>query len=128
AELARLEAQLAESGDSVGLEERLQAAESERIQLENELDLLRHRGAELVEQLAEQKRTAASERENWSEELRQLRKAVEMQSEALAHRGGVTPVMQTAPVAPTNDAPRANATTNSRPEDSVLGSVMEQFE
>src|SRR5690606_29628095 len=59
AELARLEAQLAESGDSVGLEERLQAAESERIQLENELDLLRHRGAELVEQLAEQKRTAA---------------------------------------------------------------------
>jgi chromosome segregation ATPase len=128
AEIERLTAQIAEGADTTAIEERLVAAESERQQLENELDLLRHRGAELIEQLAEQKRTAASERESWSEELRQLRKAVEMQSEALAQRGGTIPVMS-APSTPTVvDAPRAPQSNGSRADDSVLGSVMEQFE
>ena len=128
AEINQLTAQLAEAPDATGLEERLAAAESERQQLENELDLLRHRGAELIEQLAEQKRTAASDRESWSEELRQLRKAVEMQSEALAQRGGTIPVMSSPNTPTVVDAPRAPQANGSRADDSVLGSVMEQFE
>lgn len=128
AEIDQLTEQLTETADTGAIEERLAAAESERQQLENELDLLRHRGAELIEQLAEQKRTAASERESWSEELRQLRKAVEMQSEALAQRGNTIPVMS-APNTPTIvDAPRSPQANGSRADDSVLGSVMEQFE
>ncbi|MEX0677078.1 MAG: hypothetical protein WD063_08385 [Pirellulales bacterium] len=134
-ELTRLTEQMAQSPDTAFLQEQLAAAEMERQQLENELDLLRHRGAELVEQLAEQKRVGAAERDRWSEELRQLRKAVEMQSEALAQRIGspppAPPVAAPSVVATNLETlqPHANNHNNgTKPEDTVLGSVMEQFE
>ncbi len=132
-EILQLSERLASTADAGPLEAQLQEAENERRQLENELDLLRHRGAELIEQLAEQKRTAAADRENWSEELRQLRKAVEMQSAALAQRENVGPMAPTHPntmTPPPSDPARATQPhgTSSRAEESVLGSVMEQFE
>lgn len=133
-ELARLSDQIAQAPDGALLQQQVAAAAVERQQLENELDLLRHRGAELVEQLAEQKRVGAAEREGWSEELRQLRKAVEMQSEALAQRDGATAAV--APTATSSAAepaletaqPHASNKNGTKPEDSVLGSVMEQFQ
>lgn len=128
-EITRLTERLGAAQDTGALEAQLQEAENERRQLENELDLLRHRGAELIEQLAEQKRTAAADRENWSEELRQLRKAVEMQSEALAQRGAAAAIVPPQPAAPVADTARQTLPHSSnRAEESVLGSVMEQFE
>ncbi len=124
-ELGRLTDQFAQAPDAAALEEQLTAAEVERQKLEKELDLLRHRGAELVEQLAEEKRVATAQREGWSEELRQLRKAVEMQSEVLAQRGSPQPVAESIP----ETAPRrAKHSNGAKPVDNVLGSVMEQFE
>jgi chromosome segregation ATPase len=125
-ELGRLTEQIAQAPDAAALEEQLAVAEVERQQLENELDLLRHRGAELVEQLAEQKRVAAAEREGWSEELRQLRRAVELQSKALAQRGGSP--MPGAESIPETTPPHASPSNGAKPVDNVLGSVMEQFE
>ncbi|MEX0978363.1 MAG: hypothetical protein WDZ48_05910, partial [Pirellulales bacterium] len=131
AEAGRLADQLAQSPDGEMLQEQLAGVDVERRQLENELDLLRHRGAELVEQLAEQKRIAAAERDAWSEELRQLRKAVEMQSDALAQRGArpsaAAPSVAETIVQPLVESSRPHATNGVKPEDKVLDSVMEQF-
>jgi len=65
--------------------EQVAALEAERRLLEAELDMLRHRGADLAEALADQKRQATLEHSLWSEELRQLRRAIEQQ---LGSRGG----------------------------------------
>jgi chromosome segregation ATPase len=133
--LLRANDQAQSSPEVEPLRQKLAASEVERQQLENELDLLRHRGAELSQQLVELKRTAAAEREQWNEELRQLRKAVEMQSEALAHHAAAPrpAVPNGAPSASQQDTVsdntrRTSSTGASRAEESVLGSVMEQFE
>ena len=131
AEAGRLADQLAQAPDGALLKEQLAGVDVERQQLENELDLLRHRGAELVEQLAEQKRNASAEREAWSEELRQLRKAVEMQSDALAQRGprppAAAPPIAELIVQPLVETSKPHGTNGVKPEDKVLDSVMAQF-
>jgi hypothetical protein len=91
--------------------------------LENELDVLRHRGAELTETLAEQKRLVAEEREHWNEELRHLRRAVERQSEVLNQRPAHAPSPP-----PANGAGPDRPASNGQSADKVVGSVLEQFE
>jgi chromosome segregation ATPase len=121
-ELGRLREQLAKQRPDEGLAEQLAAEQSQRQQLEMELEALRHRGAELAEALGEQKRLLTSEREHWSEELRQMRRAVEKQAEVLAQR----PAAATVTDAPAQPAPRpAN---QSQAAANVIGSVLEQFE
>jgi chromosome segregation ATPase len=117
AELVRLRDQPVSAPADPLLQEQLAAAELQRQQLESELDGLRHRGAELSEALAEHKRSAAQEREQWNDELRQLRRAVERRSEVVARR--VTPLPDQPPSRPSND---------SREENTVVGSVLAQFE
>ena len=91
--------------------------------MESELDVLRHRGAELSEALAEQKRTAAAERDHWNEELRHLRQAVEKQSEMLNSR----PPQPPAETPPVGSGANRGAS-NGQGTDKVIGSVLEQFE
>lgn len=125
--LARQQEQLAaapaDNTLSESLNQELAAERLQRQQLENELDVLRHRGAELTEALAEQKRAVADEREHWNEELRQLRRAVERQSEMLNQRA-VQP-----PAGPPAGEPLPNRpTSNGQGADKVIGTVLEQFE
>ncbi len=119
-ESARLREQLASAAPDAGASEKLQSLENERRQLELELDAVRHRTAELDAALEDQKRLMASERERWNEELRHLRKAVERQAELLVH-GASAAAPQTPTATPTRAA-------DSRAEDAVLDSVLEQFE
>jgi len=121
AELCRLQEQVAAARGDDSLSERLAAEQSQRRELENELDALRHRGAELTEALSEQKRIVAAEREQWNEELRQLRRAVEKQSELLSQRPAQT--AHSEPVAAHN-----GTRPSSQAAERVIGSVLEQFE
>ncbi len=105
------------------LREPLAAALAEREQIEVELDQLRHRAAELADALAEQKRQQGEQREQWNEELRLLRRAVDRQSELLAKGASISAAAQPAAGAPAGDksaAPGGN--------DQVLDTVLQQFE
>jgi hypothetical protein len=88
------------------------------------LDSLRNRGAELAEMLAEQKQSAIQEREQWNDELRQLRRAVERQAEALVRRTATAPAGTPAPD-PVAGRP---AGSNGKDDNRVVGSVLAQFE
>jgi chromosome segregation ATPase len=121
-ELAAAHTQLQSKQDEPDLRESLAAALAERDQVETELDQLRHRAAELADSLAEQKRLQNEQRDHWSEELRQLRRSVEKQSELIS-KGGP------APGAP----PTSNGTHEARPAaakggDQVMDTVLQQFE
>jgi hypothetical protein len=122
--LARFRDQAASVPADTDLREQLTAADAEREQMESELELLRNRGAELAEALAEQKRTTADEREQWNEELRQLRRAVERQSELLALGSSETPDHAQVPPA---DSPRTRPSQNRQGDGVVVDSVLEQF-
>lgn len=101
-----------------------QAAESrQREALENELELVRMRAAELAESLAEQGRQIAQERAQWGEELRRMRRLLETlvctrQTPATAEHEEPQ-VSEPAPAATAGGAPS---------EDPVLSSVMAQFQ
>lgn len=60
------------------LQTRLTTAEQERINLETELEFVRHRAAELLEMLGEQRRQMAEERATWWAELKRLRRLMEV--------------------------------------------------
>jgi chromosome segregation ATPase len=121
-EMVRLREQLAAVPNETGLHEQLAEAQDERQQLEAELDVLRARGAELTESLAEQKRLTAEERDQWSEELRQLRRSVDRQSELLVKNA--TASATTASSSP----PAPSAADAGRNGDAVVDTVREQFE
>jgi chromosome segregation ATPase len=119
AQIARLQQAGASRHDS-SVDAALEAERSQREALESELDLLRHRGAELTESLGEQKRLWNAEREQWNEELRHLRRAVEKQAEVLAQGPGHA-----------NSSSGAFATDGEQSADkadAVLGAVRQQFE
>jgi chromosome segregation ATPase len=84
--LAKSRAEASDSAACIQLQGELAAANSERQQLESELDLIRQRAAELGEALDQQRHAMGQERQQWSEELRHLRRAVEQQSEVLVRR------------------------------------------
>jgi DNA repair exonuclease SbcCD ATPase subunit len=132
-QLAAAEADLAASRDRVAAEpdthQQLAAEQVHREQLEGELDALRLRGAELAEALDEQKRLAAAEREKWSEELRQLRRALERQTEFLAQRLAAAGTVQaSSPESMPPAAGNGRAPSGARANDVVVGAVLEQFE
>jgi chromosome segregation ATPase len=121
-ELAAAQTQLQSKQEQPDLRESLAAAIAERDQVEIELDQLRHRAAELADSLAEQKRSQNEQRDQWSEELRQLRRSVEKQSELIAKGTG-------APAAPA----ASNGAVEHRPAaasggDQVMDTVLQQFE
>jgi hypothetical protein len=121
AELAHLQQQLAAPQPNALAHEQLAAADLQRQQLEIELDALRHRGAELAEALSEQKQAALLEREQWNDELRQLRRAVEKQSEVLTRRAVPAASAAAEPAA-------ARAVPLTKEDNRVVGSVLAQFE
>jgi chromosome segregation ATPase len=103
-------------------QQRLFELEQERDALEDELERARRRAAELSDTIAEQQRQLASERNGWSDELKQLRTLLETRSvpPSLAE-GLVTPQMASArAVAGAADGQGANS-------DPVVGSVLAQF-
>ncbi len=119
------------------LREHLHALELERCSLEAELESLRVRTAELADHLAEVKRESAEERVEWSSELKQLRRTLERQAELLADRlvavqsiessaGQYAPLPTTPSLATSEATPAVKIAPP--PKDSVLGSVMAQFE
>ena len=105
------------------LERRCEESESERRNLEIELESLRQRAAELTEALCEQKRVASEERAEWSGEIRQLRKSLERQSELIADRAP-----QPAPVRVERaEKPSHKNGTAKSGDDPVVDSVIAQF-
>jgi len=125
-QLAQAQAQIASlqqtgtSRNDSSVDAALEAERSQREALESELDLLRHRGAELTESLGEQKRLWNAEREQWNEELRHLRRAIEKQAEVLSQVPG--------PPTPSAGAFAAGGEPSSDKADVVLGAVRQQFE
>lgn len=137
---ARLEAEraaiAAEREQAPKLHERLQALErelaerdQERVVLESELDMVRNRAAEMAETLAQHQQQMADERQQWTQELKQMRRLLEtLSSHGLEH-----PAPAEAPrtrVAPPRTAakPAEEAAAARQGGDPVLGSVMAQFE
>jgi chromosome segregation ATPase len=119
AQIARLQ-QTGAGRHDTPVDAALEAERSQREALESELDLLRHRGAELTESLGEQKRLWNVEREQWNEELRHLRRAVEKQAEVLSQ--------VPSHANPSAGALAAEGEPSSGKADVVLGAVRQQFE
>lgn len=99
----------------------------ERNELELELETIRNRAAELQEQGEEERRRMAEERAHWSGEIRQLRRAIELQSQRMNVE---TPAAIATPApAPTTAAAAAAAGPVGRAtKDPVLDAVMAQFQ
>jgi hypothetical protein len=127
--LRQLDTASAEPPVSSDIDENLQAEmrrfeedrfrwEQERVLLENELEMLRGRAAELCESLSEQKQQQSREHAKWTEELSGIRRLVEVLIAARNVPG--------APIASAPPPPRS-APSASR-EDPALQSVMSQFE
>ena len=125
AELSRLREQVSQPTAEAQLREDLAAAETQRQQLETELDSVRLRAAELNEALDEQRRSITEERQIWSEELRQLRRAVERQSETTTRR---TRRASAAAEEPRRAANGVSLAAAERRADPVIDTVREQFE
>lgn len=114
-----------------GLADELRARVEET---ETELDLVRKRGAELAEALAEQRRVTVRERTEWASELKQLRQLLERQSDLLVKRyealaGDETPERPAAEPntksEPRERRPQRNATPPAA--DAALDSALAQF-
>lgn len=104
------------------LERQKAAWDRDRTALEDELEAVRNQAAELAEALAEQKRQMEIQQTEWSRELRQMRRLLEMmarrqleQHEEQESRQALPPAAAVSIVPATVDDP-------------VLDSVMAQFE
>jgi len=102
--------------------------DQERLVLETELDTVRNRAAEMAETLAEQRRQMAAEREQWTQELRRMRRVLEaISAKQVEHRADLgsrrefVELQETAAACPRSAAADGDG-------DPVLGSVMAQFE
>jgi len=111
------------------LERELSERDQERVVLESELDMVRNRAAELAETLARQQQQVADERQQWTQELKRMRRLLEtLSSHGIEHPAAVeAPRTHVAPHRPPGksvDEPAAARQSG----DPVLGSVMAQFE
>jgi len=106
--------------------------EKERAVLEAELEAVRNRAAEMSESLTEQKRLVGQQQNQWSEELKRMRCALEDVSRQWSQEeppvGPVAASPQPPPVPPPAPEPVAAEETRSANEDAALSSVMAQFE
>jgi chromosome segregation ATPase len=107
------------------LQQRCEASELERRNLEIELESLRQRSVELTEALCEQKRVASEERAEWSGEIRQLRRSLERQSEILAEQRPAEVAPPRPARAEKQSSPKHHESKSA--DDPVVGSVMAQF-
>ena len=96
---------------------------------------MRNRAAELIEQAADERRRVAEERSQWAGELRQLRRALEIQTQQLGEKERALHTGRSAPAAPLGHAPAAaTAPVEARPAaavssaDPVLEAVRAQFQ
>lgn len=112
------------------LQTQLTTAEQERTSLETELEFVRHRAAELLEMLGEQRRQMAEERATWWAELKRLRRLMEvLLDHQLETPGGYQGDVRADGVQPRvvgyEDIEPLNKTGT---EDAALDSVSQQFE
>jgi len=112
------------------LQTQLTTAEQERTNLETELEFVRHRAAELLEMLGEQRRQMAEERATWWAELKRLRRLMEvLLDHQLETPGGYQGDARADGVQPRvvgyEDIEPLNKTGT---EDAALDSVSQQFE
>lgn len=105
-------------------QERDELRQQQRL-LEVELDTVRNRAAEMAEQLAQQQGQILTERAEWNEELKRMRRVIESFTLHYAERSSGQPQ----PAAP-GEPPSAQAGEQEPPRsaDPVLGSVVAQFE
>jgi chromosome segregation ATPase len=96
--------------------------EQERAVLETELETLRQRVAELTQTIDQQKRALAEQQARWSEELRPIRRLMEMIAKRLA-KSDASPPAETSSGASGAEADKAAPV-----GDPVLESVLAQFE
>lgn len=128
AELIALKDQLAAATAAPeGLQKHVCDMELERRILEGELDQVRMRSAELLQQLAHEKQEFADRESQWSHELAQLRHALERQADLLAELQKAGVLRRLA------EAGSAAADCNEEEPsairgDSVVNSLMSQFE
>ena len=137
-EIAELTAQLGQvreelsrrgedASDDPNMARRVSDLEQERTALESELELVRGRAAELSETAAAQQRAIAAERAEWADELKQMRKALERQTQTVAN--AETQVHAQGASGP-GYAPRGSGPppAQAAPPDAVLESIRAQFE
>jgi chromosome segregation ATPase len=127
------------------LQSKVGELEQDREALEEELEEVRNRAADLAKTVNEQKRQMADERAEWSSELRQMRRVLDKQASWIAQQSrqpgayvpgpGETPIAPTMPAQTMSGQPAA-VSPNGYPapaplaanRDPVLGSVLTQFE
>ena len=99
-----------------------------------ELEVVRNRAAELIEQAADERRRVAEERSQWAGELRQLRRALEIQTQQLGEKERALHTGRSAPPVPLGHAPAGASPIEARPAaaasaaDPVLDAVRAQFQ
>jgi septal ring factor EnvC (AmiA/AmiB activator) len=110
--------------------EELRTLDNRRSEIQTELELSRAHERELKATLDESKRAAEQERSQWSDELRQLRDAMERQLDP-PEAQQVEPAVASSPETPvTPAAPRPASSSGARViprETPVIGSIVEQF-
>lgn len=110
------------------VEKELAKVKQQRMVLETELETVRNRAAEMAETLARQRRQSAHEREQWTGELKQVRRLLEtLVGQQVQHESApesdethLQPQEATGPSPQSASAPAADS-------DPVLDSVMAQF-
>jgi chromosome segregation ATPase len=136
-ELADAQAERQQAQPDEELQGQFQEAERARSELqeecrvlETELESVRNRAAELTESLAEQRRQTAAEREQWTQELKRMRRLLEMLStqrlEPVAAGGAHTVSVRMHESSPPPTPQLVSAAV--REEEPALASVMAQFE
>jgi chromosome segregation ATPase len=100
--------------------------QQERAVLETELEAVRNRVAELSETLADEKRSVAEERANWSGELKRMRRLLERQPGPQVESAAVP--MSAPPQSATGVPPAEPSPAAASGGDPVLNSVAAQFE
>jgi chromosome segregation ATPase len=102
--------------------------DQQRVVLEAELDAVRNRAAEMAETVAVQRRQLADERAQWTGELKRMRRLMEAVTNRRAEQDPAAESHQV----PANSQDLADlsaeSTSKAAAEDSVLHSVMAQFE
>ncbi len=112
------------------LNQRISQLLQERTELELELEAVRGRATELLEDAEEERRRISEERVHWAGELRQLRRALEAQSQTLSDKEAALQAVQSNSLghtAITNIGPPLAEPARAS-KDPVLDAVMAQFQ
>lgn len=108
--------------------EQLRESQRERTELELELETVRARVAELSERSDAEKHRISEERSQWAGELRQLRRALELQSELLGEREAALQKIGRRAATPAASTTETVVMPVPTTNDPVLEAVREQFQ